>query len=368
MTGPPRMQLHREGGPGVLRLQGIWRMADLPEIASELAQLPLAAGEALTIDAHGLERIDTAAALLLLRRVGDAAHWVGLEGVAARIVERVRGQMQGLVPPLEARREPFLARTGRVTVALGVLLRGHLAFFGRTAAAFGALLRRPGQLRRRELVVQLERAGLDAIPVVALVSMLIGVVMAYLLGLQAGKYGANIFVVDGVAVGATREFAPIIVAVIVAGRSGASFAAQLGAMRLTEEVDAIRTLGLDVHQVLVVPRVLALVLTLPLLVFVGDLSSLVGAMLVTDWMLGIPPAAFLDRLHEALDLRHVLVGLVKAPVFAAVIALIGTRMGLSVARDARAVGLATTSTVVQGIVAVIVLDAAFAVVLQALGW
>ncbi len=352
----------------MLRLQGVWRLADLPEIADELADLPLVAGEALTIDAHALERIDTAAALILLRRVGDSANWLGLQGAPARVLHLVRDQIHGLGPRLQSPREPFLARTGRLTLDLGGLLLGHLAFLGRTAAACGSLLRQPRQLRWRELVVQLERVGLDAIPVVALVTSLIGVVMAYLLGLQAGKYGANIFVVDGVAVGATREFAPIIVAVIVAGRSGASFAAQIGSMRLTEEVDAIRTLGLDVHQVLVVPRVLALVLALPLLVFVGDLASLLGAMAVTDWMLGIPPAAFLDRLHEALDLNHVLVGLVKAPVFAAVIALIGTRMGLTVARDARSVGLATTSTVVQGIVAVIVLDAAFAVVLQALGW
>ena len=134
------------------------------------------------------------------------------------------------------------------------------------------------RLRLRELTVQLEQTGLTAIPVVALVTLLIGVVITYLLGLQAEKYGANIFVVDGVGIGATREFAPIIVAVIVAGRSGAAFTAQLGSMRLTEETDAIRTLGLSPMQVLVVPRVLALMIALPLLVFVGDVMSLVGAM------------------------------------------------------------------------------------------
>ena len=231
-----------------------------------------------------------------------------------------------------------------------------------------AVLVRPTRLRPRELSAQIERAGLAAIPVVALVTSLIGVVLAYLLALQAAKYGASIFVVDGVAIGATREFAPVIVAVIVAGRSGAAFTAQLGSMRLTEEIDAIRTLGLDPWQVLVVPRVLALVLALPLLVFVGDVASLLGAMLITASMLDIGPGAFVERLQSALDLRHVIVGLVKAPVFAFVIAVIGTRMGMTAERDSRAVGAATTSTVVQSIVAVILLDAAFAVVLQAMGW
>ena len=216
--------------------------------------------------------------------------------------------------------------------------------------------------------MQIEQAGLNAIPVVSLVTLLIGVVVAYLLGLQAEKYGANIFVVDGVGIGATREFAPIIVAVIVAGRSGAAFTAQLGSMKLTEEIDALRTLGLDPWQVLVVPRVLALMLMLPLLVFVGDIASLLGAMAITSTMLDITPAGFLARLREALELRHVLVGLVKAPVFALVIAVIGTRMGMTVARDTRAVGAATTSTVVQSIVAVILIDAGFAVWMQAMDW
>jgi phospholipid/cholesterol/gamma-HCH transport system permease protein len=153
----------------------------------------------------------------------------------------------------------------------------------------------------------------------------------------------------------------------VAGRSGAAFAAQLGSMRLTEETDAIRTLGLDLWQVLVLPRVLALVVAMPLLVFVGDVMSLLGAMFVCSIMLDIPPAAFLARLQQTLELRHVLIGLAKAPVFALVIAVIATRMGLTVGRDTRAVGAATTSTVVQGIVAVILLDAAFAVFFQALG-
>jgi len=357
-----------------LRLSGAWRLAHLPQIEAALAALVLP--KDLTVDAGALEQIDSASALVLLLAVeatrgagsGAGPTWLGLSEPNRRVVEQVRARL-GLQPArLRGERHGVLAQLGRHTVELGDLLLGHLNFLGATLAALGAVTLRPTRLRLRELTVQTEHAGIGAIPVVALVTALIGVVMAYLLGLQAEKYGANIFVVDGVAIGTAREFAPIIVSVIVAGRSGAAFTAQLGSMRLTEEIDAIRTLGLDTWQVLVVPRVLALTVALPLLVFVGDVMSLVGAMVITGPMLDIAPGAFAARLREALELRHVVIGLVKAPVFAFVIALIGTRMGMSVARDTRAVGAATTSTVVQSIVAVILLDAAFAVLFQALGW
>ncbi len=355
-----------------MQLAGAWRMTRLAEI--ELALSGLALPEQATIDGSALEQIDSASALLLLRavqRAGTAGHgrnWVGFSDVNARIVEGVRKHLDATAAAAPPLRQGLLALLGRQTTTLGSLLHGHLNFLGATAAALGEALVRPRRLRLRELTTQLEQTGLNAIPVVALVTMLIGVVIAYLLGLQAEKYGANIFVVDGVGIAATREFAPILVAVIVAGRSGAAFTAQLGSMRLTEEIDAIRTLGLSPWQVLVVPRVLALMIALPLLVFVGDVMSLAGAMAIAGPMLDITPPAFLARLREALDVRHVFVGLVKAPVFALVIAVIGARMGMTVARDTRALGEATTSTVVQSIVAVILLDAGFAVLLQALDW
>ncbi|MBK7060865.1 MAG: ABC transporter permease [Rubrivivax sp.] len=370
MTEPTWFRLHTEGGRSVLYLQGAWRLARLESIEARLQRLTLPADTG--IDASALEQIDSAGAMVLLRRLDlevDAAStlaWTGLNEGHRRIIDRVREQLAVGPPPPAPRRQSWLAGVGRRVTLLVELLTGHANQLGGTLVAMASLLLRPHRLRMRELVVQLEQTGLDAIPVVALVTALIGVVMAYLLGLQAEQYGANIFVVDGVGIGATREFAPIIVAVVVAGRSGAAFTAQLGSMRLTEEIDAIRTLGLDPWQVLVVPRVLALMLALPLLVFVGDVMSLLGAMAITGSMLDITATAFVARLQDVLDVRHVLVGLLKAPVFALVIAVIGTRMGMTVGRDTRAVGAATTSTVVQSIVAVILLDAAFAVLLQAM--
>jgi phospholipid/cholesterol/gamma-HCH transport system permease protein len=369
MPESPWFRLESDGARARLHLVGSWRLANLPQIDAALAALALP--RELTIDASAVEALDSACALVLLRRLershaGHPPAWTGLSDVNARIVEQVRGRLAAVSARPARRGRGVVAHVGQQTIAMVALLHGHLAFLGATVAALGAVIVRPSRLRLREWTVQLEQAGLNAIPVVALVTSLIGVVVAYLLALQAEKYGANIFVVDGVGIGATREFAPIIVAVIVAGRSGAAFTAQLGSMRLTEEIDAIRTLGLAPMQVLVVPRVLALMIALPLLVFVGDVMSLIGAMAVTGTMLDITPVAFLARLREALDVRHVLVGLAKAPVFALVIAVIGTRMGMTVGRDTRAVGAATTSTVVQSIVAVILLDAAFAVLLQAL--
>jgi len=227
-------------------------------------------------------------------------------------------------------------------------------------------LRRPSLFRPRETVAQFEAVCIDAVPIVALINFLIGVVIAYVLGVQAQRYGANLFVADGIALAVCRELSPILASVLVAGRSGAAFTAQIGTMKVEEEIDAISTLGLSPIQVLVIPRLVALVFALPLLVFVGDIAGIVGGMLVGAWQLDIASRVFIDRVHGALEMPHFVVGLAKAPVFAAFIALIACRMGMTTARDARSVGENTTSTVVQCIVWVIVLDAAFAVVLQRL--
>lgn len=355
-----------EAGAQRLRLSGAWRLDGLAPVAAALRE----AAPVRMVDGSAVSAFDSAAALLLLSAfAGDDVEWAGFSPAHDRILAQVRGHLAEIEAPQAP--QPawgWIARTGRAAAALGALLLGHLNYLGQVVSAFGEVLAQPGRLRWRETTVQVEQAGLAALPVVMLVTLLIGVVVTYLLGLQAGQYGANIFVVDGVGIGATREFAPIIVAIIVAGRSGAAFTAQLGAMRLSEEIDAIRTLGLSPAQVLVLPRVLALMLTLPLLVFAGDVAALLGSMAIAGPMLDIKPATFLARLQEQLPLRHVLVGLLKAPVFALTIAVIGVRMGMTVARDARALGEATTSTVVQSIVAVILIDAGFAVLLQALGW
>ena len=357
------------GNVATLRLTGAWRLASIERIVAQLEALQWPAKFA--IDGSGLTEIDSAGALALLNYIDahsrSQLQLTGFEPNELRIVEQVRARLDAARAPTEHHRERMLEGIGRRTIEVGHSVLGHINLLGAVVIGIGHSILHPHTVRMRELTAQFEQVCLNAIPVVALVTLLIGVVVAYLLGLQAEQFGANIFVVDGVGIGATREFAPIIVAVIVAGRSGAAFTAQLGSMRLTEETDAIRTLGLSPLDVLVLPRVIALMIAMPLLVFVGDVMSLVGAMLIAQPMLDVTPTTFVARLRDTLDISHPLVGLAKAPVFALVIAVIGCRMGMSVERDTRAVGMATTSTVVQSIVSVILLDAAFAVFLQEIG-
>jgi phospholipid/cholesterol/gamma-HCH transport system permease protein len=371
--------IETHAGTAALHLRGTWRLSRLRELSAQLTGLTDQLQDAprtdvpQCLDGSALDDIDTAAALLVLCALEDAGTDMpalelhGFDERHARIVEVVRQRFAATAVADARRALSPLAQFGKAAADMGALLSGHVEFFGRTLSELGRVLVRPHTLRVHELFAQLGQVGVNAIPVVALVTFLIGVVMAYMLGLQAEKYGANIFVVDGVALGITREFSPLIVATIMAGRSGAAFTAQLGTMKLTEEIDAIRTLGLSSPQVLVVPRVLALVLTLPLLVFVGNVAGLAGAMMMSHLTLDITPTTFMERLHVALSPRHYVIGLAKAPVFALFIAIIGCRMGMSVSRDTRAIGIHTTSTVVQGIVAVILLDAIFAVVFQKLG-
>jgi phospholipid/cholesterol/gamma-HCH transport system permease protein len=364
----PRAHLERASdasGEAVLRLAGAWRLATIAAIDAELRALQLPAR--LTVDGAQLVELDSAAALALLSRLPPNVEWTGLAPNDTRIIDQVRSRIEAAPELPPHRRERLLETVGRRAHDVGRMAHGHLAFLGAAVLGLLGVAVRPRRLRLRELSAQFEQVCLNAIPVVALVTLLIGVVVTYLLGLQAKQYGANIFVVDGVGIGATREFAPIIVAIIVAGRSGAAFTAQLGSMRLTEETDAIRTLGLSPLDVLVLPRVIALMIAMPLLVFIGNVMSLAGGMLIAGPMLDITPQTFLERLRDALDISHVYVGLSKAPVFALAIAVIGCHMGMTVERDTRAVGMATTSTVVQSIVSVILLDAAFAVFYQELG-
>ncbi|MGE3603485.1 MAG: ABC transporter permease [Lautropia sp.] len=360
-------------GTRTLALGGRWRLDHLEAIRVDLdRQLrKLDRDGTLCICARGLEALDTAGANLLvgtLRRAGRSREQVRIDGLDTRhrgLVDLVwtRGPSASARLP-RAPASGVVRQLGRATYSIEPLVLGHVRYMGYVTALLAGLVPHPSRLRWRECLVQCRRSGLDAIPVVMLITFLIGIVIAYLLGLQAEKYGASVFVIDGVALGMVREFSPMLTAMILAGRSGASFTAQLGTMRLTEETDAIRMLGLSAEQVLVVPRVLGLMITMPLLVFVGDIAGLVGAAGVCSWMLELTPATFVDRLHTELDWRHYVVGLAKAPVFAFAVSVIACHFGMTANRDTKAIGEATTSTVVQSIVAVIVLDALFAVVLQ----
>jgi phospholipid/cholesterol/gamma-HCH transport system permease protein len=362
-----------EDGVDVVYLHGIWRLSNLPAIVAEIDTLRLDLKCVCVLDGQHLQELDTSAGFTLfshLRALGFVESGVStrhMDERHVRLLDLVHERMR--VPPVAAAsvHRKLVQHIGVAALDVWHVLQTHNAFFGQVALEVLALVRRPRLFRFKESVSQFESVVLDAIPIVALVTFLIGVVFAYLLGVQAQRYGATIFVVDGVGLAICRELSPILVAVIMAGRSGAAFTAQIGSMKVQEETDAIQTLGLSPIQVLVVPRLVAIVFGMPLLVFVGDVAGIAGGVLIGATRLNITPSAFMSRMHAVLDLSAFVIGVAKAPVFAAFIAMIACRMGMSVARDARSVGEHTTSTVVQSIVWVIVLDAIFAVTLQRLG-
>lgn len=365
----PTLELVAEHGAAVLYLGGGWRVGDSERIADDVARLGLAPDAPLVLDGSRLANMDTSAAFVLLSRLPTGTRFSvrAMGADETRLIELVRSSMH--VAPVRAKlqRLGLVQQVGATLLDVAANLGRHTAFIGEVAVQAGATLRRPALFRFKETLAQFQSVTVEAIPIVILVTFLIGVVFAYLLGVQAQRYGATIFVVDGVGLALCRELSPILVAVVVAGRSGAAFTAQIGAMKVQEETDAIRTLGLSPIQVLVIPRLLAIVVGLPLLVFVGDLAGIGGGVLISALQLAISPPSFVARLHAVLPLSALVIGLAKAPAFAAFIAMIACRMGMSVERDARSVGEHTTSTVVQSIVWVIVLDAAFAVTLQKLG-
>jgi len=358
-----------------IKLTGTWRLDELKDIQAAARQhpWPLSVNTPLVIDGRQLEQIDTSGALLLFQLAGSHSaknskfSLVNFRKNHQRIIMLVKEHLDDISRIPTTTSFNLLQEIGRSTVLFLQQLARLISFIGQSNVESWRLLRHPRTIRWKELVVQLQRACLEAIPIIMLVTLLIGVVVAYLSATQVRQFGANIFVVDGIGIAMCRELSPMIVAIVVAGRTGSAYTAQIGTMKLNEELDAMVTLGLSPMQVLVLPRLLALVITLPLLVFIGDLVGIFGGMIIARTYLEITAVTFISRLQEAVSLQTFLVGIAKAPVFAAFIAIIGCRMGLNVENNARSVGMHTTSTVVQSIVSVILLDAVFAILCVQLG-
>ena len=232
--------------------------------------------------------------------------------------------------------------------------------------AFAGCLAHPGRMRWRPILFNIRSAGFDALPIVGLLSFLLGIVVAYQAADQLRRYGANIFVADLVGLSMLREFAPLMTAIIIAGRSGSAYAAQIGTMAVTEEIDAMRTIGIAPLELLVLPKVIALVIALPLLTVFADLLGVFGGMVMARVQLGVSYSEFLDRFAKAISVTSYLIGIGKAPVFAAIIAVVGCFQGMRTKGGADSVGRQTTRAVVQGIFLVIVADALFSIAFSVL--
>jgi phospholipid/cholesterol/gamma-HCH transport system permease protein len=355
--------------------RGRWDLRSALEADAQLRQTDLGAARRARIDLTRVALLDTTGALVISRlarrleatgaqleiRVADPAHRNLLEQVAAAempLPERPR--FSGLIGRLE--------EVGKWAVHIGTDTRDLLGFFGELCVVLLRIARHPRRLRVISTVANMQAVGLNAVPIVGLMSFLIGVVLAYQGADQLRRFGAEVFTVNLLTISVLREIGILMTAIIIAGRSGSSFTAQIGTMKINQEIDAMRTIGLDPMEVLVVPRVLALMLTLPLLGFYADVMGLLGGALMCRINLGISYGEFLNQMNQVLAIydTSLWVGLIKAPVFALVIALVGCFHGLEVAGSAESVGQRTTISVVQSIFIVIVLDAIFSVVFSAL--
>jgi len=331
------------------------------------------AADSIQFDMHDVTGMDTAGAwvlrrsMLQLEQSGRAVTVVGLTPEAETLLELVvdTGARPGTVvkPPHVG----MLEGVGRASAGHMAEHVGLIAFVGEMALAALPLIVNPFRGRWRMVLHELAEAGYKAMPIVGLLSFLLGVVIAYQGGVQLRLYGASVFIADLVGISMLRELAPMITAIIIAGRTGSAYTAQIGTMKVTEEVDAMRTMGIAPMDMLVLPKVIGLAIALPLLTIYADIMGMLGGMVMSSAMLGVSPITFTDRLSVALSITTVMIGIGKAPVFAVIVATVGCYQGFLVSGSAESVGRRTTISVVQSILLVIVVDAVFSVLFSKLG-
>jgi phospholipid/cholesterol/gamma-HCH transport system permease protein len=360
-----------------LRPAGSWTAAHVTslEAATDSVAPQVDRSRRVRLDMADVRELDTLGAWLLekiMRRATSAGHPAEIVGVAenyAGLIEEVRQVNRQNPAPVPAR-NPLLVKLddiGRAAAGATEDLTVFLQMLGLLAwAAFG-VLRRPKSLRLTSLVYQTYRVGWQAIPIVVLITFLIGAIIAQQGIFHFRKFGADSYVVDMVGILVLRELGVLIVAIMVAGRSGSAYTAELGSMKMREEIDALSTMGLDPVEVLILPRVIALVCALPILSFIGAMAALYGGGLVAWLYGGMGPAIFIARLHEAVTVTHFEVGLIKAPFMALVIGIVACSEGLRVKGSAESLGRQTTTSVVKSIFLVIVLDGLFAIFFASIG-
>jgi len=356
-----------EGDGATYRLAGAITIARAASTAREIAAEP----DPLTIDLSDVRSMDTVGAWVVYRTVRDRnAKVVGANDQAKSLLEQVaEADHPAKVRPEE--RAGFirvLRELGEWITEAGVTLLGLLGFFGATLIAFGNLIKRPRRFRLNAVVQRFDTVGVRALGIIGLMSFLIGVVIAQQGSVQLEQFGAEIYTINLIGRITVRELGTLMTAIMVAGRSGSAFAAQIGTMKITEEIDAMRTIGVSPIEALVIPRLISAVIMMPLLAFWAILTALIGGGIFVWASLGIPPITYIQRLQEVIPITDLWIGLIKAPVFGFIIALAGCFQGMLVEGNSEEVGARTTTAVVQSIFLVIVLDSVFAVFFSSIGW
>jgi len=375
----PGFRVELRGTTFRLVATGAWTVAEATKLDKALKRLrvpipptPDFTGE---MDIAGIAEIDTAGAWLLQRTAnawqkgGLRTHYAGATEGFRILIEEVHRRGNAERPVIE--KQGLVAQTIEdTTKTLTSVWRDGVeltAFLGEVTAAFLRMIRQPWRFRPISFFHHLDHAGLRAVPIIALICFLIGAVVMQQGVVQLRPFGAEPFAVNMVAILALREVGILLTAIMVAGRSGSAFTAEIGSMKMREEIDAMRTLGIDPMDTLVLPRVLALVVALPLLTFLGDIMGLAGGGVMAFGVLGLDMSTYIDKLHEAVDFQHFMAGMIKAPFAAVIIGLVGCLEGLRVEGSAESLGTHVTSAVVKAIFLVIILDAIFAMFLSGIG-
>jgi phospholipid/cholesterol/gamma-HCH transport system permease protein len=360
----------QENGRGpVLSLKGDWTVDTIAGLEADLRALTSRLKPGAVVDVANLGRIDVAGAYLIDRtfresEAGDKTR-IAIRGqhdsamrllAAARAAAQAAPERSGGLTGIKG----FLDRVGRIMAAIGEEIIETIGFFGETLVVLGRLITKPNRLRWTSIVHVMEVAGLNAMPIVALLSFFIGMVVAYLGARILGDFGASVFTVELVTFSVLREFGVVITAVLLAGRTNSAFTAEIGAMKMRQEIDAMRVIGIDPMEALVVPRVIAMLIMTPILTFGAMMAGIFGGVLVAWAELGVSPNMFFARVSEVVPSQHFWVGMSKAPAFAVVLAIIGCKQGLWVGGDVGSLGSRVTTSVVQAIFMVILMDAMFA--------
>ncbi|PIC00929.1 ABC transporter permease [Caulobacter sp. X] len=363
MALPADFTLAEQDGRATAVLSGDWTARGLFDAGIRLAKA-LEGADRPAFDLMGVNRCDTAGAYAILRAAGEDFN---PEGVKARhgilrllelVSAAIKVQTEPAVPP--GGFKALLERIGRGVFGLFHDAYSTMAFLGHLLTALGRSLVRPSRIRWTPIVALCERAGLDAMPIVATTTFFIGAVVALLGANMLTDFGAQVYSVELIGISVMREFNILITAILLAGRSASSFAAEIGSMKMNQEIDAMQVMGVDPYEALVLPRFAALLLTIPILTFVATLAGLAGGMLVVWIVLDLSPTFFLQRIVDYVGATHFWIGMSKAPVMAAVIAAIGCRQGMEVGQDVEALGRRVTASVVHAIFAIILIDAVFA--------
>jgi phospholipid/cholesterol/gamma-HCH transport system permease protein len=376
LNGGPTLEHSPRGGVETLCAAGPWTAHFAPVLEQIVSEAEERTGERsrISIDVSEVSKLDTFGAWLIerlrrsLTRSGVQPEIAGLSANYSSLVDEVRKvSAANAVETAPVTIRGVLDHIGRWVFGVGETIVGLIDMTGAVLGAVLSVILHPSKFRLTSMVHHLEQVCLRAVPIVLLITFLIGCIIAQQGIFHFRKFGADVFVVDMLGVLVLREIGVLLVAIMVAGRSGSAFTAELGSMKMREEIDALRTMGFDPIEVLIVPRMIALILAMPILTFLGAVAALYGGGLVAWLYGGVDPDAFLARLRDAISVNHFIVGMIKAPVMAVVIGIVACVEGLAVKGSAESLGQHTTSSVVKGIFFVIVMDGAFAIFFASIG-